>query len=85
MFPHSSVARFGTGIEFRESGLVIGPKCSMRTAKGQVYHVSLGLSDLTNPEAKESASKKYSFFIGDTVLVNEASTQYANPLPQSFA
>lgn len=63
--------RFGTGIEFRESGLVIGPKTNARVSAGQVYNISVGLQDLANSEAKEESNKKYSFFIGDTVLVND--------------
>jgi len=62
---------FGTGIEFRESGLVIGPKTDARTANGQVYNVSIGFQDLVNKEAQDSKAKKYSLFIGDTVVVEE--------------
>uniref|UniRef100_A0A2P2I040 FACT complex subunit n=1 Tax=Hirondellea gigas TaxID=1518452 RepID=A0A2P2I040_9CRUS len=62
---------FGTGIEFRESGLVIGPKTNTRALKGQVYNLSIGFTDLTNHDAKDAGAKKYAFFIGDTVLVND--------------
>lgn len=61
---------FGTGIEFRESALLIGPKNTAVAKKGQVYNVNLGFSDLSNPD---SNSKKYALFIGDTVVVNEVS------------
>ncbi|XP_050691706.1 FACT complex subunit spt16-like isoform X2 [Eriocheir sinensis] len=62
---------FGTGIEFRESALLIGPKNTAVAKKGQVYNANLGFSDLINPEASESNGKKYALFIGDTVVVNE--------------
>lgn len=61
---------FGTGIEFRESALLIGPKNTTVAKKGQVFNVNLGFSDLINPDASGS-SKKYALFIGDTVVVNE--------------
>lgn len=35
------------------------------------FQISVGFSDLVNPEAKESESKKYALFIGDTVTVNK--------------
>ncbi|MPC29050.1 FACT complex subunit spt16 [Portunus trituberculatus] len=63
-------AVFGTGIEFRESALLIGPKNTTVAKKGQVFNVNLGFSDLINPDASGS-SKKYALFIGDTVVVNE--------------
>ncbi|KAG0726841.1 FACT complex subunit spt16 [Chionoecetes opilio] len=62
---------FGTGIEFRESALVVGPKNTAVAKKGQVFNVNLGFSDLTNPDASKQSSKKYALFIGDTVVVNE--------------
>lgn len=61
---------FGTGIEFRESALLVGPKNTTVAKKGQVFNVNLGFSDLINPDASGS-SKKYALFIGDTVVVNE--------------
>ena len=36
-----------------------------------VFQISIGFSDLTNPESKDDQSKKYALFIGDTVLVNK--------------
>lgn len=63
--------RFGTGIEFRESALLIGPKNTAVAKKGQVYNANLGFSDLTNPNASDSSGKTYALFIGDTVVVNE--------------
>ncbi|KAG7162668.1 FACT complex subunit spt16-like 2 [Homarus americanus] len=62
---------FGTGIEFRESALLIGPKTTITAKKGQVFNANLGFSDLKNNTASDEGSKKYALFIGDTVVVNE--------------
>uniref|UniRef100_A0A0A9XBE9 FACT complex subunit n=1 Tax=Lygus hesperus TaxID=30085 RepID=A0A0A9XBE9_LYGHE len=64
---------FVTGIEFREGSLVIGPKTQAKVLKNQVYNLNVGLSGLTNKEAKEAEGKTYALFIGDTVIVNEGS------------
>lgn len=46
-----------------------------------VFQVSIGFSDLVNPEAKDDESKKYALFIGDTIQVNkdEAATVFTVP------
>ncbi|KAL1140968.1 hypothetical protein AAG570_000894 [Ranatra chinensis] len=62
---------FAMGIEFRESSLTIGPKTQSLALKGQVYNLNVGLSGLTNEDAKDKEGKTYALFIGDTVLVNE--------------
>lgn len=62
---------FAMGIEFRESSLLIGPKTNAVAKKGMVFNVNVGLSNLTNSEAKDKESKNYALFIGDTVFVNE--------------
>ena len=36
-----------------------------------VFNVNVGFADLENKDGKDSASKKYALFIGDTVMVNE--------------
>ena len=38
-----------------------------------VFQVSIGLSGLTNPDAKEGEGKTYALFIGDTVIINKVS------------
>ena len=68
------VFRFGMGIEFRESTLLIGPKNNVLAKRGQVFNINLGFSNLTNPDAKDDESKTYAFFVGDTVVVNEVSS-----------
>lgn len=73
---------FVIGIEFREANYLISQKCTSVAKTGMVFQVSIGFSDLINPQAKEDESKKYSLFIGDTVLVNgkdQAATVYTLP------
>lgn len=62
---------FAMGIEFRESSLIIGPKCNASIKKGMVFNVYVGLSNLTNKDAADKEGKVYALFIGDTVVVNE--------------
>lgn len=62
---------FAMGIEFRESSLLLGPKTSATAKKGMVFNVNVGLSNLSNPDAKDKEGKVYALFIGDTVMVNE--------------
>lgn len=63
---------FATGIEFRESSLIIGPKCNAVVKKNMVFNVCVGLSGLTNKEASDKEGKTYALFLGDTVVVNES-------------
>ncbi|GAB0094238.1 FACT complex subunit spt16 [Sergentomyia squamirostris] len=62
---------FAIGIEFRESSLTIGPKCSALLKKGMVFNVNIGLANLTNPDAADKEGKVYALFIADTVMVND--------------
>ncbi|XP_043473155.1 FACT complex subunit spt16 isoform X2 [Leptopilina heterotoma] len=62
---------FAMGIEFRESSLLLGPKTNAIARKGMVFNVNVGLSNLSNPDAKEKEGKIYALFIGDTVMVND--------------
>lgn len=64
---------FVTGIEFRESSLVIGPKNNTVVKKGMVFNVNLGFSDLENAESTDDRYKKYALFLSDTVVVGEVS------------
>lgn len=63
--------RFVMGIEFRESSLVIGPKTQAKALRSQIFNLNVGLSGLSNSEAKEKEGKTYALFVGDTVCVNE--------------
>lgn len=69
--PLLPLPRFATGIEFREGSLLISPKCQMPARKGMLFNVNIGLADLTNPQADDTAGRTYSLFLGDTVLVTE--------------
>ena len=62
---------FVTGLEFRESSLVIGPKNNAVVKKGMVFNVNLGFSDLDNPDSNDDRGKKCALFLSDTVLVAE--------------
>ena len=59
------------GIEFREPSLLISGKADIAAVKGMVFNINVGFADLANPDAKDDEGKKYSLFLGDTVLVNE--------------
>ncbi|PIO52583.1 peptidase, M24 family, partial [Teladorsagia circumcincta] len=48
---------FVTGIEFREGGLTISPKCDEKVRAGMVFIVSAGVENLTNTKAKDDAGK----------------------------
>ncbi|KAK4019969.1 hypothetical protein OUZ56_001967 [Daphnia magna] len=62
---------FVTGIEFRESSLVIGPKNNAVIKKGMVFNVNLGFADLENPDSTDESYKKYALFLSDTVVVSQ--------------
>lgn len=72
---------FVTGIEFREGSLTIGPKTNLKAKKNMSFIISVGFSDLSNRNAKDSKGKKYALFVSDTVIVCE-SGQPANLLTQ---
>ncbi|KAH7727557.1 FACT complex subunit SPT16 [Aphelenchoides avenae] len=61
---------FVTGIEFRESHLLIGPNCNVEVKANMTFVVSVGLQNFPNPRAKEEGSKKASIFLSDTILVS---------------
>ena len=62
---------FVMGIEFRESSLSITSKTTASACKSQIFNLCVGLADLVNDSAESKECKKYSLFVGDTVLVNE--------------
>ena len=62
---------FVIGIEFREPAFLITNKCTAEVKAGMTFQISIGFSDLTNPEGKSDEAKKYALFIGDTVQVNK--------------
>lgn len=62
---------FATGIEFRESSLVIQSKTTAVARKGMIFNINIGFSGLHCKGNGDDSSKTYALFIGDTVLVNE--------------
>jgi len=60
---------FAMGIEFREGSLVIGPNCEAKAKKGMVFNINVGLTGISNKEAKDSKGKQVALFVGDTVMV----------------
>jgi len=60
---------FAMGIEFREASLVIGPSCELKAKKGMVFNVNVGVTGISNKEAKDSKGKTVALFVGDTVEV----------------
>lgn len=62
---------FGMGIDFRESSLVISPKCDEVIRKGMVFNLNLAFAELKNNEAKEEKGKSYAITIAETILVND--------------
>ena len=62
---------FVTGIEFREGSMLLDQKHNQIIKKGMVFNINIGLINLENKDAKESADKTYALLLGETVLVNE--------------
>lgn len=62
---------FAMGIEFRESSITIGPKCTVPLKKNMVFNIYVGLSSLTNKDASDKEGKTYALFIGDTIIIND--------------
>ncbi|EYC04713.1 hypothetical protein Y032_0086g1947 [Ancylostoma ceylanicum] len=62
---------FVTGIEFREGGLTISPKCEEKVKPGMVFIVSAGVEGLTNTKAKDDAGKNVTIALSDTVLIKK--------------
>lgn len=60
-----------TGTEFRESKLIISPKCEERVRAGMVVVVYIGVENLQNTEAKDAAGRQSAILLADTVLVAE--------------
>ena len=59
---------FLTGIYFRDSSYLIGPKNNRRVENGMVFNLAIGFSDIQDPKNK---GKTYALSLIDTVLVTE--------------
>lgn len=66
-------ANFGflTGLEFRESTMLISPKCEAKVRANMVFVVYVGLQGLKNEAAEDEQSKTAALLLSDTVLVSE--------------
>ena len=53
--------------------LYVGSVFILPFFEGMVFNVHVGLSNLKKPGAVDEADKAYALFIGDTVVVQEAS------------
>uniref|UniRef100_A0A7E4VLK0 FACT complex subunit n=1 Tax=Panagrellus redivivus TaxID=6233 RepID=A0A7E4VLK0_PANRE len=62
---------FSTGLEFREGGLIIHPKCKATLQANMAFVVAVGANGLRNNSPREQASRNAAIFISDTVLVSE--------------
>lgn len=60
---------FGMGLEFRESHNLLAPKNTGKVKAGQVFNVSLGLSNLSDPSIKNEELQTYALQVADTVVV----------------
>jgi nucleosome binding factor SPN SPT16 subunit len=60
-----------TGIEFRESLLVINDKCKQIIKPNMTFVLNLGAQNFPNSTASDSEYKTASIFLSDTVLVAE--------------
>ena len=62
-----------TGIEFRESLLLINDKCKQLVQKNMTFIVAVGLQNFPNTEASDVGAKTCSIFLSDTVLICDVS------------
>lgn len=57
-----------TGLEFRDSTLILNGKNERKLVNGQVVSLTIGFNNLSNPDSK---SKKYALLLTDTYKVSE--------------
>jgi nucleosome binding factor SPN SPT16 subunit len=61
---------FGIGIEFRESGYLLGPKNDRVLVDGMILNIAIGFQNLTL-DGVEGKNNIYSLFIADTVHIRD--------------
>jgi nucleosome binding factor SPN SPT16 subunit len=61
----------GIGIELRDSNMVLNGKNSRALKNGMTLFISIGLTDIQDPEPKDKKNTIYSMTITDTVRVGE--------------
>lgn len=60
-----------TGLEFRDSTLVLNGKNDRKLINGQVVSLTIGFNNLTNDSATDARLKKYALLLTDTFKVSE--------------
>jgi nucleosome binding factor SPN SPT16 subunit len=61
----------GIGIELRDSNMVLNGKNTRTLKSGMTLYVSIGLTDVRDPDPKDKKNSMYSMIITDTVRVGE--------------
>lgn len=61
-----------TGIEFRDSSLVLNGKNDRKLINGQIISLTIGFNNLANEKAKDPKLKNYSLLLTDTYKVSES-------------
>lgn len=74
LLKYITAASFGfiTGIEFRESMLVINDKCKQLIKPNMTFVITLGAQNFPNPTASDPDYRTASIFLSDTVLIAES-------------
>lgn len=62
----------GIGIELRDKNMVLNGKNSKTLKSGMTLCISIGFTDIADPDAKEKKDRLYSLIITDTVRVGES-------------
>lgn len=60
-----------TGLEFRDSTLVLNAKNDRKLINGQIFSLTIGFSNLLNEKASNPKSKNYALLLTDTYKVSE--------------
>ncbi|CAH8611311.1 unnamed protein product [Schistosoma haematobium] len=65
---------FVTGIEFRDSNLLLSPKSASTFRRGMTLNFNLGFQNLINSLGKSQAEKNYALWLGDVLAVGVGNT-----------
>uniref|UniRef100_A0A1I7YJM3 FACT complex subunit n=1 Tax=Steinernema glaseri TaxID=37863 RepID=A0A1I7YJM3_9BILA len=61
---------FATGVEFRESTMLINSKCQAIIKPDMIFVIYLGLQNIENSSAKEEQGKKAAILLSDTIRIS---------------
>ncbi|KAJ1954193.1 FACT complex subunit spt16, partial [Linderina pennispora] len=67
---------FVTGIEMSDGTNIISATCDEVVQTSMVLTLRVGLENMTNPKAKDSQSRTYSYQLVDTVVVKESGAEF---------